>query len=405
MSEQIMNPTDTQHLLDDGSEYLTHNYARAPFVLQSGKGMWLYDTEGKTYLDFVAGIAVNAFGYADEGLIDTIRNASLGLWHISNLYHNAPQIALAKALIEKSGMKQVFFCNSGAEANEAALKFARKVAYQQHQTERTKTIVFSNAFHGRTFGVLSLTPREKYQKPFAPLLSNVEVLPFNDLDALHGAMSDQVATVFIEPIQGEGGINIADAFFLQTLRNLCNQYGAILVFDEVQCGMARTGELFAHEYAGVKPDILTLAKPLGAGLPIGATLVNERVAQAIEPGDHGSTFAGGALVTTVAYEVLQRLSNPTFLEHVRLNGQYLLEQLQHLTSPHVVAVRGRGLMCALELDVAVQPLIERGYAHGLLLVSAGTNTIRFVPPLIVETSHIDQMIAILQTLLNELDES
>ncbi len=403
MAQYLSDSMDTQDLLADGSEYLTQNYARAPFVLQSGKGMWLYDTEGKAYLDFVAGIAVNAFGYADEGLIDTIRQASLGLWHISNLYHNAPQIALAKALIEKSGMKQVFFCNSGAEANEAALKFARKVAYQQHQTERTKTIVFSNAFHGRTFGVLSLTPREKYQKPFAPLLSNVEVLPFNDIDALHQAISNDVTAVFIEPIQGEGGINIADAPFLQTLRELCNQHGVILVFDEVQCGMARTGELFAHEYAGVKPDILTLAKPLGAGLPIGATLVNECVAQAIEYGDHGSTFAGGSLVTTVAYEVLQRLSEPTFLEHVRVTGQYLLEKLQQLTSPHVVAVRGRGLMCALELDVAVQPLVSRGYEHGLLMVSAGANIIRFVPPLIVETSHIDHMVSILQTLLNELD--
>ncbi|MFZ4826363.1 MAG: aspartate aminotransferase family protein [Phototrophicaceae bacterium] len=403
MSDDILDSTDTQDLLADGSEYLTQNYARAPFVLKNGKGMWLYDTEGKVYLDFVAGIAVNAFGYGDEGLIDTIRQASLGLWHISNLYHNAPQIALAKSLIEKSGMKQVFFCNSGAEANEAALKFARKVAYQQHQPERNKTIVFSNAFHGRTFGVLSLTPREKYQKPFAPLLSNVEVLPFNDIDALHQAISNEVTAVFIEPIQGEGGINIADAPFLQTLRDLCNQHGVILVFDEVQCGMARTGDLFAHEYAGVKPDILTLAKPLGAGLPIGATLVNERVAQAIEYGDHGSTFAGGSLVTTVAHEVLQRLSEPALLEHVRVTGQYLLEKLQQLTSPHVVAVRGRGLMCALELDVSVQPLVSRGYEHGLLLVSAGANIIRFVPPLIVETSHIDQMVSILQTLLNELD--
>jgi predicted acetylornithine/succinylornithine family transaminase len=391
-----------KQVMDLERAHVVQSYARAPFVLARGEGVMLYDTEGKAYLDFVAGIAVNAFGYGDAGIAAAIQEGlQSGIIHISNLYHTAPHAELAALLCEKSFADRVFFCNSGAEANEGAMKFARKVAYEQGHTDKTEIVAFTHAFHGRTMGALSVTPKEKYQKPFAPLLPGIVVAEFNDVAGAQAAIGPKTAAVIVEPIQGEGGIHAATPSFLKTLRALCDEHGALLIFDEIQCGVGRTGTLWAHEQYGVTPDIMTLAKPLAAGLPIGAILCTEAVASAIKPGDHGSTFAGGPLITHVAKTVLERVSQPEFLAHVRETGAYLMERLSEINSPLVKEVRGRGLMVGLELTVPAIPLIREGFKHGVLMVNAGDEVIRFVPPLIVEKAHIDQLVEKLTHILGE----
>lgn len=398
----VSTPTTyTDEILQGESDYLVNTYTRPPFMLVHGEGITLYDSEGNAYLDFVAGIAVNALGYGDPEIVATIQNGAKELLHVSNLYHTAPAVELAKLLVEKSFADRVFFSNSGAEANEAALKFARKVAYANDDTERTEYVAFTGSFHGRTMGALALTAREKYQKPFKPLMPGVTLAEFNNLESASEAISEKTAAVFVEPVQGEGGINPATVEFLQGLRKLCDERGALLVFDQVQCGMGRTGDLFSHQFSGVEPDMLTLAKSLGGGLPIGAVLANNRVADAIQPGDHGSTFAGGPLVTKVAQVVVNRVSDPEMLNHVCQTGEYLRNSLRKIESSHIVDIRGRGLMSAMELDVPVAPIIEAGYRHGLLLVNAGANVLRFVPPLVIENQHIDTMIDRLTSAMGE----
>lgn len=395
--------TYTDEIIHGEADYVVQTYSRPPFMLVHGEGVTLYDSEGNAYLDFVAGIAVNALGYGDPEIVATLQQGAQELLHVSNLYHTAPHVELARLLVEKSFADKVFFCNSGAEANEAAIKFARKVAYAKGETERTEIVSFTGSFHGRTMGALALTAREKYQKPFRPLMPNAKIAEFNNLESAAEAISDKTAAVIVEPVQGEGGVNPATIEFLQGLRQLCDERGALLIFDQVQCGMGRTGDLFSHQFSGIEPDMLTLAKSLGGGLPIGTVLTASNVADAMKPGDHGSTFAGGPLVTKVARVVVERVSTPDFLQHVTETGEYLREQLRRIESKHIVAVRGRGLMCALEMDTDVAPIVQAGYAHGLLLVNAGPNVLRFVPPLIIEKSHIDTMIARLTTILGELE--
>ncbi|MDZ4771255.1 MAG: aspartate aminotransferase family protein [Chloroflexota bacterium] len=389
-------------IMADDAAHIVQTYKRAPFVLTRGEGMTLYDDAGNAYLDWVAGIAVNALGYGDPGLTAAIQRAAEGLLHTSNLYYTAPQVALAKALTERSFADRVFFSNSGTEANEGAIKFARRVAYDSGEADKVGLVCFSDAFHGRTMGTLSLTPKDKYQKPFKPLLADVIVARFNDLDSARDTITDRTAAVFIEPIQGEGGIYPANPEFLAGLRALCDQHGAMLVFDEVQCGVGRTGTLWAHETMGVTPDIMTLAKPLAGGLPIGAILTTEAVASHLHAGDHGSTFAGGPFITSVALYVLERIAEAGFLSHVRTVGAYLKERLEEINSPHIKEVRGYGLMVGLEMHVEVAPIVEAGYQHGLLLVNAGTHIIRFVPPLIAETGHVDMLVERLTGMLTAL---
>ncbi|MEM6281082.1 MAG: aspartate aminotransferase family protein [Chloroflexota bacterium] len=403
----VTTPTDTQAqtftdtIIQGEADHVLNTYNRPPFMLVHGEGVTLYDSEGNAYLDFVAGIAVNALGYADPEIVETIEQGARGLLHVSNLYHTAPHVDLARMLTERSFADKVFFCNSGAEANEAAIKFSRKHAWMDNDTSRTEFVAFTGSFHGRTMGALALTAREKYQKPFRPLMPGVTLAEYNNLESAAAAITEKTAAVFVEPVQGEGGINPATAEFLQGLRKLCDERGALLIFDQVQCGMGRTGDLFSHQFSGVEPDILTLAKSLGGGLPIGAVLVNEKVASAIQPGDHGSTFAGGPLVTQVAQVVVRRVSEPDMLAHIAEMGEYLREQLCKIESKHIVEVRGRGLMCAMELDTTAAPVIEAGYKHGLLLVNAGPNVVRFVPPLVIEKEHIDTMIGRLTTAMGE----
>ena len=393
----------TEHIIELEQDYLVQTYKRPPFVLSHGEGVYLYDTTGKKYLDTVAGIAVNALGYADPDVTAAIQGAAGGLIHISNLYHTAPHAELAAALVEKSFADRVFFSNSGAEANEGAIKFARKVAYNKGLGEqKTEIVCFSHAFHGRTIGTVSLTPKEKYQKPFKPLLQNVIVSEFNDVAAAQAVIGPQTAAVIVEPVQGEGGIHAATPEFLQALRDLCDQHEAILIFDEIQCGVGRTGTLWAHEFSGVTPDIMTLAKPLAGGLPIGAILVKQAIADAMEPGDHGSTFAGGPLVTTVAKVVLDKVSQPDFIAQVNEVGEYLMERLAEINSPLIKEIRGRGLMVGMELHVDVSPLVSKGYEHGLLMVNAGENVLRFVPPLVIEKQHVDELVDKLTLILGEM---
>jgi len=391
------------HTLELEQHYLMQTYRRPPFVLARGEGVTLYDTDGNAYLDFVAGIAVNALGYGDPELTRTIQQAAEKLIHVSNLYSTTPQAELAAELVKRSFADRVFFCNSGAEANEGAIKFARKVVFDSGEPGKTEIVCFTGAFHGRTIAAVSLTPKEKYQKPFAPLLPDVVIAPFNDSEAAARLITDRTAAVIVEPVQGEGGINVAQPDFLRTLRALCDQHRAVLIFDEVQCGMGRTGRLWAHEWAGTTPDIMTIAKPLAGGLPIGAILVKQAVADHLHPGDHGSTFGGGPLVTSVAKVVLARVSQPAFLAQVQDTGAYLMERLEEINSPLIREVRGRGLMVGLELEVEAAPLITEGYKRGLLLVNAGEKVLRFIPPLIVQKAQVDTLIAHLTDMLRELE--
>jgi acetylornithine/N-succinyldiaminopimelate aminotransferase len=392
----------TDAIIGMENAHIVQSYKRPPFVLVRGEGATVYDADGKAYADWVAGIAVNALGYGDAGLTAAIQQAATGLIHTSNLYYTAPQAELAAMLCAKSFADRVFFTNSGAEANEGAIKFARKAAYDKGEPERVEIVSFSHAFHGRTMGALALTPKEAYQAPFRPLMPNAKLAEFNDLDSAAAAISDKTAAVFVEPIQGEGGIYAASDEFLRGLRRLCDERGALLVFDEIQCGMGRTGSLWASEATGVTPDIMTLAKPLAGGLPIGAILTTEAVAAHIHPGDHGTTFGGGAFVTGVAKYVLERISQPQFLAHVRETGAYLKDRLLEINSPLIAEVRGRGLMVGLELTVDVAPVVQKGYAHGLLLVNAGPRVIRFVPPLVVDKGAVDHLIDRLTVILQEM---
>jgi predicted acetylornithine/succinylornithine family transaminase len=400
------NLTDSTSLTDEiialEQQYVLGTYARAPFVLDHGRGCWVYDTDGNAYLDCMAGIAVNALGHADPGLIEVLTRQAGTLWHVSNLFHTAPHARLAKKLCETSFADRVFFCNSGAEANEGAFKFARKWAHDNFGPEKNVIVAFTGAFHGRTFGALAATPREKYQEPFRPLMPGVRIAPFNDLAGTAALLGDDVAAVIVEPVQGEGGVHPVEAGFLAGLRALCDQHRVLLIFDEVQCGLGRTGTLWAYQGYGVTPDLLIVAKPLAGGLPMAAVLMTQAVAEVIHPGDHGSTFAASPLVASVAEAVLARVSTPAFLADVAAKGAYLKDRLEEINSPHILEVRGRGLMLGADLDLLAADVVNAGYRQGLLLANAGPNTLRFVPPLIITREEIDLLSARLSALFKDL---
>lgn len=392
-----------QEIIDAEKRYLVPTYARPPFVLTRGEGVYLYDAEGNQYLDCAAGIAVNALGYNDQLLLDAIeKGTASGLLHTSNLFYTMPQIELAKALVEHSFADRVFFANTGTEAIEATLKFARKYHKERGDTGRTGFVAFRGSFHGRTMGSLALTDSEKYQGPFRPLMPGVTFAGFNDLGSARSAITKDTAAVVIEPVQGEGGVFPAADSFLRGLRQLCDERGALLIFDEIQCGLGRTGKLWAHEWSGVKPDMMALAKPLAGGLPIGAALVTEAVAMSLHAGEHGTTFGGGPLITSVALAVFNRISQPEFLSRVQENGKYLMDRLSEINSPHIKEVRGRGLMIGVELDIDAGQVIQKGYGHGLLLIRARERAVRFVPPLIIEKTHIDELTDKFAATLREL---
>jgi acetylornithine/N-succinyldiaminopimelate aminotransferase len=397
---------NAQQIIELEKQYVVHTYNRPPFVLDRGEGMRVYDTEGKAYLDFLGGIAVNALGHRHPAIMEALQEQAARLVHVSNLYHTAPQALLARDLVTSSAADRVYFCNSGTEAVEACIKFARKYGKVHRgagEQERTAFVAFEHSFHGRTMGALALTAKAKYQEPFRPLMPGVHRAPFNDLRAARSLIAEvQPCAVIVEAVQGEGGIYAASDAFLQGLRAACDEHDALLICDEVQCGMGRTGTLWAYEASGIRPDLIAVAKPLGGGLPIGAALVADKVASLIEPGDHGSTFAANAAICAVARVVLATINTPEFLAGIREKGDYLGEALSSLLARHgdrVSEIRGRGLMWGVETTLNTGDVLTAGYEEGILLGSSGEHVIRLLPPYIVEKTEIDEAVDKLDRIL------
>lgn len=389
-----------QDIVTKGQQYVMNTYGRFPIAPVKGQGSFLWDADGKKYLDFVGGIAVCALGHSPEILVQALERQAQELWHTSNLYWIKPQVELAEKLVKTSGLDKVFFCNSGAEANEAAIKLARKHFYRRG-LNKNEIIVFNNSFHGRTLTTVSATGQKKYQEGFAPLCPGFVHTDFNDLDAVKKTITEKTAAIMAEPIQGEGGINPAAPEFLMALRRLCDEKDILLILDEVQVGMGRTGSLFAYQGYGMKPDIVTLAKGLGGGFPIGAMLAGEKAASGFAPGDHASTFGGNFLATAVGNQVITILSQPEFLQDVVRKGDYLAAALEGLNDRRILKVRGRGLIMGVEFNREVKGLINICMDKGLLVLSAGTNILRLVPPLTVSVAEIDQAVAVIKEALNE----
>jgi predicted acetylornithine/succinylornithine family transaminase len=377
-------------------------YRPAAPLFVSGRGCHVFDDEGRSYLDFASGIGVNALGYGDGGVRAAVERAlATGLIHTSNLYRTQPSADLASLLVSVSFADRVFFCNSGAEANEAAFKFARRWARGTGGAAKHEIVALRGAFHGRLFGALAATDRRSMQEPFEPLMPGVRFIDPDDVVGAAAAITAaRTAAIIVEPVQGEGGVRPLSATFMRTLRELADAADALLIFDEVQCGLGRTGHLFAYEPSGVEPDILTLAKPLAGGLPMGATLVTDRVAAAVQPGDHGTTFGGGALVAAVACEVVRRIADPVFLTQVRQRGVQLSQALSALGGlDAVVETRGVGLMWGIELDRPAGPVVSAALDAGLLITAAGERVIRLLPPLVIDTGEIAEATAILHEVL------
>jgi predicted acetylornithine/succinylornithine family transaminase len=396
-------PSEQEQLLTAARRLLLANYRPAPIVMSRGEGCALFDTAGRRYLDMTAGIAVCVLGHGEAGLARTLAAQAGRLIHASNLYYIENQIRFAEALMRRAFRGRAFFCNSGAEANEAALKLARRYqAVVQNKPDRVELVAFENSFHGRTFGALSVTGQPKYQQGFGPLLAPVRFLPFGDLAAARAGITDQTCAVIIEPIQAEGGILLPPPGYLQDLRRHCADTGTVLIFDEVQTGVGRTGTFYAFEKEGVIPDIVTLAKGLAGGVPIGAMLANDELARGFEPGTHASTFGGNALATAAGLYVQEALDRENLLERCRDVGAHLGSQLLRLAErrrPRTRGARGRGLLQGLIMEGDAAPVVAQARERGLLLSVAGGNIIRFAPPLIVTKGEIDQAIEILDATL------
>lgn len=394
MSENVQELADT---------VIAQTYSRFPIVVERGNNCELWDLSGKRYVDFVAGIAVCNLGHAHPAVAAALAEQANKLLHVSNLYYTEPQTRLARWLVEHSFAQRVFFCNSGAEANEAAFKLARKYFSVRGDQNRFRVISMQRSFHGRTMAALSATGQPKIREGFDPLLPGFEFVPFNDLEALKQAMTPEVCAVIMEPIQGEGGVNCPAPGYLQQVRDLCDRTGALLIFDEIQTGMGRTGKLFAYEHEQVAPDIMTLAKALGNGLPIGAMLAREKVAQAFGPGSHASTFGGTPIITAAAEAVVQTLFKEDLVNQCRQTGHYFQDRLAELGRRHpekVVGVRGMGLLLGLELKVAGAPFVKECLHKGFLINCVQEQTLRFVPPLTISRPQIDALVECLDELLD-----
>jgi acetylornithine/N-succinyldiaminopimelate aminotransferase len=388
----------THDVIAMSAKYLMANYRRAPVAFSHGQGVWLYDLENRRYLDFIGGIAVSALGHAHPKLVAAIQAQAAKMLHVSNLFQIAEQSMLAKWLVEHSVFDKVFFCNSGAEANEAAIKLARKWGRRDGR-DRFEIIVAQHSFHGRTMGTLSATMQPKYQQPFAPLVPGFVGVPFNDLDAIPAVTTGRTVAIMLEPWQGEGGVVPATPAYLESVREWCDTHELLLILDEVQTGIGRTGTLFAYEQYRVQPDVMTLAKGLGGGVPIGALLVKEGAA-ALGPGDHGSTFGGNPLACAAALAVLQTVLDDRLSENAAAMGARLAKGLQVLADRGLAkSVRGHGLLLALELNGEAAPIVDRCREAGLLINAVQPNAIRFAPPLIVSAAEVDQALAILETVL------
>ena len=389
--------------MQQSEKSILHTYNRFPVVLDHGEGCWLYDTEGKKYLDFAAGIAVNALGYHYPGYDEALKAQIDKLLHISNLYYNEPMSEAGEKLVKASGMSKAFFTNSGTEAIEGALKAARKYAYAKGEKERYEIVAMNHSFHGRSMGALSVTGNEHYREPFEPLIGGVKFADFNDLDSVKAQITERTCAIITETVQGEGGIYPAEERFLEGLRKICDEKDIILIFDEIQCGMGRTGAYFAWQSYGVKPDIMTCAKALGSGVPVGAFVLGEKAAQAsLAPGDHGTTYGGNPFVCAAVSKVFDIFEKDHILEHVQELTPYLEEKLDGLVEKFdtVAARRGKGFMQGLVITgVPVGSVVTKALEKGLLVISAGSDVLRLVPPLIITKEHIDQMIEILEKCL------
>ncbi|RPH52001.1 MAG: acetylornithine transaminase [Desulfobacteraceae bacterium] len=386
------------NIIDKAEKSIAATYKRPPIVIERGKGCVVWDTEGKSYIDFVAGVAVCSLGHAHPGVIKALCAQADLLFHVSNLYYTIPQVELAAWLVENSFADRVFFCNSGAEANEAAIKLARKYF---NEKGRYRIISMERSFHGRTMATLSATGQDKIKKGYDPVLEGFDFVPFNDVKALADKIGPSTCAVIIEPVQGEGGVRTPDPDYLEKVRKLCDKAGALLIFDEIQTGIGRTGRLFAYQHSGVEPDIMTLAKALGNGLPIGAMLAKENIASAFGHGSHATTFGGTPVITAAALQVLKIISEEKIVDNCRDTGAYFMERLIWLKSRHtsVKDVRGIGLLIGMELDIEGEPLVNKCLEKGFLVNCIQGNILRFVPPLIICRKEIDSLVVCLDEIL------
>lgn len=395
-----------QEMMDTAEQYLVHTYNRHKIVLDKGEGMYLYDMEGKKYLDFGAGIAVFALGYNNKEFNETLKNQVDKLIHTSNLFYNSNLAEAAKKIVTASGMEKVFFTNSGTEANEGAVKLARKYAYMKKGNNDSEIISMNHSFHGRSLGALAVTGNKKYQEPFGPMNAGIKFADYNDLNSVKALITDKTCAIMLEAVQGEGGIYPATDEFIKGIRALCDEQDILMICDEVQCGMGRTGVMYAYQAYGVEPDVVTSAKALGCGVPVGAFLVNKKTADVLVPGDHGTTYGGNPFVLAAVNKVFDLFEQEHILEHVKETAPYLEEKLDALVEKYdfIKERRGKGFMQGLEFTIPVGPVITKALENGLLMISAGSNIIRFVPPLITEKVHIDEMIEKLEQSFNVIEQ-
>ena len=392
--------------MEEAEKDLLHTYNRYGVVLEAGKGVYLFDVEGKKYLDFAAGIAVCALGYGNEEYNLALKEQVDKLLHTSNLYYNPPIIKAAELVKKVSGMDRVFFTNSGTEAIEGAIKAAKKYAYTRDGHAGHEIIAMQHSFHGRSLGALSVTGNKHYQEPFEPLLEGIRFAEFNNLESVKALINDETCAILFETVQGEGGIYPATKEFIEGVSALCKEHDILLILDEIQCGMGRTGEMFAWQNYGVKPDIMTAAKALGCGVPVGAFMMTERVAEkSLVPGDHGTTYGGNPFVGAAVSKVLEIMERDQITEHVKEAAAYLSKRLDELKEKHncVVDHRGMGLMQGLQISIPVGEVSKKALEKGLILITAGSDVLRFVPPLVIENEHVDEMYEILDAVLTEME--
>ncbi|MFP3980454.1 MAG: acetylornithine transaminase [Desulfobacterales bacterium] len=392
-----------EQYIERANKVIANTYNRFPLVIKRGRGCTLWDADNNEYTDFVAGIAVCNLGHASPEISRALRLQADKLYHVSNLYYTVPQIDLAEWLVARSFADRVFFCNSGSEANEAALKLARKTFFDKGETQRWRVVAMDQSFHGRTFAALSATGQKKVREGFEPILEGFDFVPFNDMEKLEAAVTDKTCAVLVEPVQGEGGVLCADSGYLEEVRRLCDEKGILLIFDEIQTGIGRTGKLFAYEHFNVRPDIMTLAKALGNGLPIGAMLCTEAASRAFTPGTHASTFGGTPVITAAAREVLKIIEEENILGHCREVGQYFKSQLLWLKDryPEIEEVRGIGLMLGMKLSGKGPPIVEDCMKKGYLINCTQENVLRFVPPLVITREEVDGLIQCLDEIFTE----
>ncbi len=395
---------NTKEIMELTQKYVMNTYKRFPIAIVKGKGTRVWDADGKEYLDFVSGIAVCSLGHCNDVIISAIINQAQKLMHISNLYYIESQGELAKIIAENSCGDKVFFCNSGAEANEAAIKLARKYGKIYGGENKYEIISAYKSFHGRTLATITATGQTKYQKGFEPLPIGFKYIPFNDISSLYENINEKTCALILEPIQGEGGIYVAEKEFLKTARELCDKYNALLIFDEVQCGIGRTGKFLSYQNFDVEPDIITLAKALGGGFPIGAMVANKKCSSTFSPGDHASTFGGNPLACSAGIATINYILNNSILESVRRVGNYFKEKLIELSYrfPFIKEVRGLGLMLGMELSIEGRKIVEKCQEYGLLINCVGENILRFLPPLIITEREIDEALIILEKTFSEI---